>query len=117
MNEIVFLNGMLHHSLATLEGEQDFIFFTELFYPETLPSLFICRDFFSFCPFHRVRACLQAQGLARETAICAGTLVKCKKREKFICLFDSFKVSSALSLSCDLSLFINLKEGVEVQLP
>ena len=52
-------NGMLRHSLVTLEGEQDF-FFTEPSYPKNLPSLFICRDFFSFCPFNRGRACLQA---------------------------------------------------------
>ena len=32
---------MLCHSLGTLEGEQDFIFFTEPSYPENLPSLFV----------------------------------------------------------------------------
>ena len=30
-------NGMLRHSLATLKGEQDFIFFTEPSYPKNLP--------------------------------------------------------------------------------
>ena len=32
--------------------------------PRMLPSLFICRDFFSFCHFNRVHARLHAQGLA-----------------------------------------------------
>ena len=52
-------NGMLRHSLVTLDGEQDFIFFTEPSYPGNLPSLFIFRDFFSLCPFNRGRARLQ----------------------------------------------------------
>ena len=77
---------MLRHSLATLEGEQDFIFFTEPSYPENLPSLFICKDFFSFCPFNHGRARLQVRGLAQ---------------------FPYF-----LNMLCELSLFINLKEGV-----
>ena len=67
-------NGMLHHSLATLEQEQDFIFFTEPSYPKNLPSLFICKDFFSFCLFNHGRACLQAWGLARGTAISVSSL-------------------------------------------
>ena len=33
--------------------------------PRMLPSLFICRDVFSFCPFNRVHAHLQAQGLSQ----------------------------------------------------
>ena len=53
-------------------------FFTEPSYPENLPSLFICRDFFSFCPFNHGRACFQAGGAAMSTR----TRLKCKKREK-----------------------------------
>ena len=35
-------NGMLRHSLATLEGGQDFIFFTEPSYPKNAPlSLYL----------------------------------------------------------------------------
>ena len=48
--------------------------------PRRLPSHFICRELFSFCHFNSVCACLQARGLARGTAMSAGTWVKCKKR-------------------------------------
>ena len=51
-------------------------------FPENLPSLFICRCFFSFCPFNRGRACLQARGLALRTAMSAGTRLNCKQRDK-----------------------------------
>ena len=58
------LNGMLRHSLVTLEGDQDFDFFTEPYYPENLPSLFCCRELFSFlalqqcaCTLAGLRAC------------------------------------------------------------
>ena len=71
-------NGMLRHSLETLEGEQDFIFFIEPSYPEILPFLFICRDFFYFCPFNHRRARLQAQGIAMS----ACTRLKLKKETK-----------------------------------
>ena len=50
-------------------------FFTEPSYPENLPSLFICRDFFSFCPFNHGLARLQAQGLA---LVSANGLVACR---------------------------------------
>ena len=60
------------------EREQDFIFFTEPSYPENLPSHFICRDFFYFCPFNRGRARLQARG----TAMNAHTRLKCNKQDK-----------------------------------
>ena len=44
--------GMLRQSLATLEGEKEFIgFYRALLSQESLLSLF-CRDFFSFCPFN-----------------------------------------------------------------
>ena len=39
--------------------------------PWVLPSLFICRDFFSFCHLNRVHARLHAQGLARGLAMSA----------------------------------------------
>ena len=39
--------------------------------PRRLPSLFICRELFSFCNFNSVRARLQALGLAQGTAISA----------------------------------------------
>ena len=44
-----------------------------------LPSIFICRDFFSFCPFNRVRSCFQARGLARGLAMSACTRWSAKK--------------------------------------
>ena len=47
--------------------------------PRRLPSLFFCRELFSFCHFNSVLARLQARGLARGTAMSAGTWVKCKK--------------------------------------
>ena len=61
---------------------RNFYIVSEPSYPENLPSLFICRNVSSFCPFNRVCARLQAQGLALGTAMSAGTWVKCKKREK-----------------------------------
>ena len=85
-------NGMLRHSLETLEGEQDFIFFTEPSYPENLPSLFICRDFFSFCPFNHGHERLQARGLAQGTAMSARTKLKCKKETK--CFVSSLFLST-----------------------
>ena len=75
-------NGMLRHSLATLEGSRILYFFLEPSYPENLPSLFIVGIFFSFCPFNRGRASLQAQGLARATVMSAHTRLKGKKRDK-----------------------------------
>ena len=47
--------------------------------PRLLPSLFICWDFFSFCPFNRVCARLQARGLAQGTAMSACTRLKGQK--------------------------------------
>ena len=44
--------------------------------PRMHPSLFICRELFSFCPFNCVHALLQARGLPRGTAMSAGTWVK-----------------------------------------
>ena len=46
--------------------------------PRILSSLFICRDFFSFCHFNRGRALLQARGLAMS----ARTRLKCKKEKR-----------------------------------
>ena len=60
---------MLRHSLATLEGEQDFIFFYRAL--RESPLSLICRDFFSFGPFNCGRARLQARGTARGTAMSA----------------------------------------------
>ena len=57
--------------------------------PRMFPSLFFCRDFFSFCPFNCVNACVQAQG----TAMSAGTWVKCKKEKKFPLHLNKFLVS------------------------
>ena len=37
--------------------------------PRMLPSHFICRDFFSFCPFNHVPERLQARGLVRGIAM------------------------------------------------
>ena len=45
--------------------------------PRSLPSLFSCRELFSFCHFNSMRARLQARGLAQRTAISASTRVKC----------------------------------------
>ena len=70
---------MLRHSLATLKGEQEFIDFHR-----ALLSLFCCRELFSFCHFNRVRAHLQAGGLARGTAMSAGKWVKCRKRQYIV---------------------------------
>ena len=50
--------------------------------PRMLPSLFICRDFFSFCLFNHVHARLQGLGLARGTAMSACTRLKGQKEEK-----------------------------------
>ena len=78
------------------------------------PSIPSCRELFSFCQFNSVRARLQAQGLAQGTAMSAGTWVKCKKQKQLI-IFLQFP--NLLSMLCELSLLLNIKEGVEEQFP
>ena len=76
---------MLRHSLATLEGEWEFVAFIEpsFAFGASLSLFLPHRSLFSF-PFRRVGASLQARGLARRTAIRAFTQLwtSIEKREK-----------------------------------
>ena len=58
----VCYNGMLGHSLATLEGEEEFIDFHGALPPlKCFPlSLFTSKDIFSFCHFNYVHARLSS---------------------------------------------------------
>ena len=62
-------NGMLRPSLATLEGDQEFLcLFKGRPSPLMLPSFFICYTFFSLFYFKCVHARLQSGGLTQGPA-------------------------------------------------